>query len=409
MSFSTFGLTDSVLRGIAAAGYTTPTEIQAKSIPPVMEGRDIIGCAPTGTGKTAAFVLPALHNLVLTRDLVETGGHPRMLVLTPTRELAQQIEEAVRTYGRFTGASAVSVYGGVDIEKQFRKLRHGCDIVVATPGRLLDHMERRTISLSQVEILVLDEADRMYDMGFINDMRRIIRQVPRDRQTLLFSATMPDHIRRLIRETQKNPVMVEVGHRTRPVDTVTQHFYSVPKQMKTSLLLHILKTDETVGTVLIFSRTKHGADRLARQLHNSGISTTALHADLNQNQRDRSLAGFKSGKFRVCVATDIVARGIDIDDISHVINYDTPAFAEDYIHRVGRTGRAEATGTALTFVSIDESDNVRKIEKLTAKKIELERYPGFTYPEVVDGANPVTGIAPKIQRTRRYYRVPRFA
>jgi ATP-dependent RNA helicase RhlE len=404
MSFSTIGLSDTMQRSISASGYSIPTEIQKKAIPAALAGKDIIGCAPTGTGKTAAFVLPILQKL---EQAVASGHFPRALILTPTRELCQQIEDSVRTYGQYSGVRPVSIYGGVDIERQFRGLRQGADIVVATPGRLLDHCERRSIDLSRIEILVLDEADRMYDMGFINAVREIISMVPRKRQTLLFSATMSREIRRLVSEILTDPQFIEVGVTGTPVTTVQQQFYSVPQPTKMDLLMHIL-SNETTGPMLVFSRTKHGADRISSRLERSGVRSAAIHSNRSQGQRKRALDGFKAGHFKVLVATDLAARGIDVDGISHVVNYDTPAFPEDYVHRIGRTGRADATGTALTFVSGEEQSYLTKIERLTGKRCELKRYPGFSVPGRVEPA-PVQRDVPQLQRKRQYYRTPRFA
>ncbi len=407
MSFSTIGLSDAILQSVSATGYASPTEIQKKAIPLILAGRDIIGCAPTGTGKTAAFVLPILQRLDEPRNEGGRSHYPRALILTPTRELCQQIEDSIRTYGKFSGSRPVSIYGGVDIERQFRGLRQGADIVVATPGRLLDHCERRSIDLTRIEILVLDEADRMYDMGFIQAVRTIIAKVPRQRQTLLFSATMSRDIRRLVAEILKNPEYIEVGNPCKPVETVDQLFYSVPQPTKLDLLVHIL-TNEIIGPMLVFSRTKHGADKISRRLERSGISSATIHSNRSQSQRKRALDGFKQRQFKVLVATDLAARGIDVDGISHVVNYDTPAFPEDYIHRIGRTGRAEAKGTALTFVSGEEQSYLKKIEYLTGKRFDLKRYPGFAVPGRVE-TETVSVTAPQLQRKRQYYRRPRFA
>jgi ATP-dependent RNA helicase RhlE len=408
MSFSTFGLSDSIMRGVAASGYSSPTEIQKKAIPLALQGRDIIGCAPTGTGKTAAFVMPILHALEIQRTNGQHGHFPRVLILTPTRELAQQIEDAICTYGKFTDFRAASIYGGVDIKKQFRDLKNGVDLVVATPGRLLDHLERRSIDLSRVGVLVLDEADRMFDMGFIQAVRAIIAQVPRERQTMLFSATMSREIRSLVASIQRDPQVVIVGQECTPPTTVTQHFYAVPQPTKMDLLLHVLANEKT-GPMLVFSRTKHGADKISRRLERSGFRSTTIHSNRSQSQRMRALDGFKRGQFKVLVATDLAARGLDVDGITHVVNYDTPAFAEDYIHRIGRTGRAEATGCSLTFVSNDERSYVSKIERLIGKRVDLKNYPGFTCPGRVDPAPSAAHAVPFFQRKRQYYRTPRFA
>jgi ATP-dependent RNA helicase RhlE len=380
MSFSSFGFSEPIMQAITASGYTTPTEIQRKAIPVALRGRDVIGCAPTGTGKTAAFVLPMLHRLTAQPNGKARRRVPRCLVLAPTRELAEQTEENVRRYGRNVPVTSATIYGGVDIGKQFRALRRGTDIVVATPGRLLDHMQRRSIDLRSIEVLVLDEADRMFDMGFIRDVRKIIGAIPRRRQTMLFSATISGEVRRLVRDVQVEPHLAEVGPSCAPVDTVTQHFYSIPQERKTELLEHVLK-HEDIDSMLVFSRTRHGADRIARQLERGGLSVTAIHADRSQAQRRQALEGFKRGKYRVLVATDVAARGIDVSGISHVVNYDTPRFAEDYVHRIGRTGRAQATGVAFTFVSYEERQFHKRIQRFTGTQIDAVHYPGYDCPE----------------------------
>jgi ATP-dependent RNA helicase RhlE len=376
MSFSKLGLTDQLVQGILATGYTAPTEIQSRAIPLALQGKDIIGCAQTGTGKTAAFVLPLLNRLSTPQH--SSRRHVRALILTPTRELAQQVENFITTYGRFTSLQTLSVYGGISMGNQLKHLSRGVDIVIATPGRLLDHMQRRSIDLSKVEVLVLDEADRMFDMGFINDVRTIIAKVPTNRQTLLFSATMSKEVRALTAAIQKHPEVIEIGERRKPVESVTQHFYSIPQESKIDLLFHILDTT-AMDSVLLFSRTKHGADKICHRLEKKGVKAVAIHSNRTQAQRDRALAGFKQGQYKILVATDIAARGIDVEGISHVINYDTPTFAEDYIHRIGRTGRAALKGDALTFVSREEQKHLRKIEQFTEKHFDLKRYPGFDY------------------------------
>jgi ATP-dependent RNA helicase RhlE len=375
MPFSKLGLSDQLVQGILATGYTVPTEIQTRAIPLAVAGRDIIGCAQTGTGKTAAFVLPLLNHLTKSHH---TSRHVRALVLTPTRELAQQVEDFITSYGRFTTLQSLAVFGGVNMDNQLKRLRRGVDIVIATPGRLLDHINRKTIDLSRVEVLVLDEADRMYDMGFIKDVRTIIGRTPAKRQTLLFSATMSKEVRGLVASIQHHPELIEVGEQQRPVETIRQSFYSVEQDTKLGLLLHILQT-QTMDSVLVFSRTKHGADKISRRLEKSGVKSVAIHANRTQAQRQRALAGFKEGHYTVLVATDIAARGIDVEGISHVINFDTPAFAEDYLHRIGRTGRATASGDALTFVSNQERKYLKSIEYFVGKKYELKRYPGFDH------------------------------
>lgn len=372
MSFDKLGLSASAMRAVHAAGYETPTEIQAQAIPPVLSGADVIGRAKTGSGKTAAFILPII-------DRLEGGKRPgrgvvRALVLTPTRELAQQVADSAKTYGRFTKLSSDAFYGGVSIEPQFKRMKKGVDILAATPGRLLDHIERGTVDLSHCEVLIVDEADRMFDMGFIKDVRRIISKLPKNRQTLLFSATMSAEVRLLSSDIMRDPVYVEVGVEGNPAESVQQSFYSVPKQNKLDLLFHLLKGNG-MDSVLVFSRTKHGANKIAKRLERSGIKTGVIHSNRSQSQRLSALAGFREGRHRVLVATDIAARGIDVVGISHVINYDTPAFAEDYLHRIGRTGRAEATGDAITFVAHDEKDYLRKIERFVGRRFSVERVP----------------------------------
>lgn len=370
MTFVETGLDSSILKGVAAAGYTTPTDIQRKAIPSTIAGKDIIACAPTGTGKTAAFVLPIIHQLQKNAPI---SKNPRVLILTPTRELAQQIEDAVETYGQHTRLRAISLYGGVDISRQMRRLRAGVDIVIATPGRLGDHMKRQSINLHSVETLVLDEADRMLDMGFIQAVRDIIARLPKERQTLLFSATISKEIRSLAGSIQKDPEFIEIGQSFKPVDSVDQKFYCVAQEVKTDLLIEIIQNEE-VETMIVFSRTKHGADRIAKKLGQNGIDAVAIHSDRSQSQRSRALEGFKRRQFRILVATDVAARGIDVDKISHVVNYDIPRYSEDYIHRIGRTGRAGQTGVALTFVSNDERKYFKKIEGLTGKRFEVKGY-----------------------------------
>ena len=326
MPFNTLGLDDRLVQGILATGYTAPTEIQSQAIPILLEGRDMIGCAQTGTGKTAAFVLPILNRLAAREAAGQHKNGVKALVLTPTRELALQVEESVRTYGRFLKFRSLAIFGGVGYGPQLQALRRGVDIVVATPGRLMDLMGSRSIDLSKVEFLVLDEADRMFDMGFIADVRKIVAQLPRERQTLLFSATMSPEIRDLTASIQNHPKVVEVGRQRDPVASVTQHIYTVPRDQKMDLLFHIIE-QEDLDCVLVFSRTKHGADRIAQRLERRGIRSVALHSNRTQSQRQRALDGFKRGHFRVLVATDIAARGFDVEWISHVINFDTPTFA----------------------------------------------------------------------------------
>jgi ATP-dependent RNA helicase RhlE len=377
MPFTTFGLSDPLLRGILATGYTAPTEIQSQAIPAAVEGRDIIGCAQTGTGKTAAFVLPILDRL--SHEPTPKKRIVRSLILTPTRELALQIETAINGYGRFVDIRTLAVYGGVNIKRQLNVLKRGVDIVVATPGRLMDHMERRTIDLRHIEVLVLDEADRMLDMGFINDVKKIVKALPnKKRQTMLFSATISKEVKSLAAQMQKSPKMIQIGRPRNPIETITQHIYPVRKDQKMDLLIHLLSASQ-MYSVLVFSRTKRGADKISRRLKRAGIISVAIHSGRTQGQRLQAMDGFKRGKFQVMVATDIAARGINIEGISHVINYDVPAYAEDYVHRIGRTGRAEALGDAITFVSYDEQKYLRKIENFIGRELETEKCEGFAY------------------------------
>jgi ATP-dependent RNA helicase RhlE len=376
MPFKTFGLSDPLVQGILAVGYTAPTEIQSEVIPAAIEGRDIIGCAQTGTGKTAAFVLPILNRLSHEKSTKKKGI--KSLIITPTRELAVQIEKAIVDYGRFLHLRTLAVYGGVSIEGQFKALRRGVDIVVATPGRLMDHMQRRTIDLRNIEVLVIDEADRMFDMGFINDVRKIVSALPQNRQTMLFSATISSEVKVLASGIQKSPKIIQIGQQHNPIETITQHLYPVQKEQKMSLLLYMLQNWK-MYSVLVFSRTKHGADKICHYLERAGIISVAIHSGRTQGQRQRAMDGFKNGKYQVMVATDIAARGIDVTGISHVINFDVPAFAEDYIHRIGRTGRATATGDAITFVSREEHKYLYQIEKFIGRQLDSEKCEGFTY------------------------------
>jgi len=376
MPFTTFGLSDPLVQGILATGYIAPTEIQSQAIPAAIKGRDIIGCAQTGTGKTAAFVLPILDRLSHERPAKKRVA--RALVLTPTRELALQIEKSIQGYGRFVDIRTLAVYGGVNIKGQLNTLKRGIDIVVATPGRLMDHMGRGTIDLRHIEVLVLDEADRMLDMGFINDVKRIVSVLPGKRQTMLFSATISKEVKSLAAEMQKSPEMIQIGRPRNPIETITQHIYPVRKEQKMDLLIHML-SDSKLYSVLVFSRTKHGADKINRRLKRAGIVSVAIHSGRTQGQRLLAMDGFKRGKYQVMVATDIAARGINIEGISHVINYDVPAYAEDYVHRIGRTGRATALGDAITFVSYDEQKYLRKIETFIGRDLKSEKCEGFAY------------------------------
>jgi ATP-dependent RNA helicase RhlE len=371
-SFADLGLHEQVLSAITAAGYTTPTPIQRDAIPVVRAGRDVMGLAQTGTGKTAAFTLPLVDRLI------EGPRRTRALVLTPTRELCIQVEESVRKYALHAELSCVAVFGGMPIEPQERALRGGVDVVVATPGRLIDHLERQNVTFDDLEVLVLDEADRMLDMGFAPQISRIISQIPPYRQTLLFSATMPPEVEALARKYLRKPVLVQVGVRSAAASTVTHAVYPVPRQKKNALLVQLLK-GAGHESVLIFSRTKRDADRIVRDLETAGVSATAMHADKSQAQRMRALADFKEGKTSVLVATDIAQRGLDISGITHVINYDVPQQAEDYVHRIGRTGRAAREGDAYTFMAPDEIGMVRSIERIIGQAIPRISVPGFDF------------------------------
>jgi ATP-dependent RNA helicase RhlE len=374
-SFDTLGLTEDVLKAVRDAGYTTPTPIQAQAIPLVLKGRDVMGLAQTGTGKTAAFTLPIVDRLI------DGPKRTRALVLTPTRELCVQVEESVQKYARHSELTVVSVYGGVPLDPQQRKLRDGVDIVVATPGRLIDHLERQNVVFDDLEVLVLDEADRMLDMGFAPQINRIVADVPKYRQTLLFSATMPPEVEALARKYLRKPVVVQVGRRSQAASTVTHAVYPVPRDRKSALLASLLR-EEALDSVLVFTRTKHGADRVVRHLEREGIEATAMHADKTQPQRTKALEDFKSGKVRVLVATDIAQRGLDISDITHVVNYDVPQQAEDYVHRIGRTGCAQKEGDAFTFMSPDEIAMVRSIERVIGQPIPRISVPGFDFGTV---------------------------
>jgi ATP-dependent RNA helicase RhlE len=340
-----------------------------------MAGKDIVASAQTGTGKTAAFVLPMLHRLGSGDASRARSQRPRALVLTPTRELAQQVQGAFETYGRFLPLRSVAIYGGAGMTGQVTALRRGVDIIVATPGRLLDHLQHGSVDLSGIQVLVLDEADRMLDMGFIRDVTRIIDRIPADRQTLLFSATLSADITNLAARFLREPQTFESGKRRNPAEGITQHFYEVPRDTKLALLLHALR-NEGMESVLVFSRTKHGADKICRRVERGGIAAVAIHSNRTQAQRERALEGFKQGKFRVLVATDIAARGIDVSGISHVVNFDVPQYAEDYIHRIGRTGRAGSVGDAITLVSPEEQQYLRRIEQFVGKRFPLKQYPG---------------------------------
>ena len=391
VSFAELDLAPEVLHAVLDAGYTHPTPIQQQAIPLALEGRDLIGLAQTGTGKTAGFTLPIVHNLIsapITDDKGEPVHRVRVLILTPTRELAAQVEESFRKYGKYTKLRVVPIYGGVGIEPQSKALRAGVDVVVATPGRLLDHMERQNVVFDDLEVLVLDEADRMLDMGFAPQLNRIVAEIPAYRQTLLFSATMSPEIEALARTYLRKPVVVQIGRRSEAVSTVTHAVYPVPRERKTKLLVELLK-ETNMDSVLIFTRTKHGADRVVNHLEDAGINATAMHADKSQGERTRALDDFKSGKIRVLVATDIAQRGLDVSGISHVINYDVPQQPEDYVHRIGRTGRAAATGDAYTFMSTDEIAMVRTIERMIGQQIPRISVPGYDFGTTAEASDTV--------------------
>jgi superfamily II DNA/RNA helicase len=369
--FSKLGLNDRITFAVAQKGYIEPTPIQAQAIPLILAGRDVAGSAQTGTGKTAAFALPILQRL-------GTHGRLRCLVLEPTRELALQVEDAFNQYSRFTDLDVTIVYGGVGYGRQRDDLARGVDILAATPGRLLDHMEQGAVSLDHIEILVLDEVDRMLDMGFLPDVKRIVQKCPRDRQTLFFTATLPPEITQLASWALRDPVEVKIGRQRTPAETVSHAFYPVVVSQKPELLDELLRRTD-FHSVIIFSRTKFGADRIARRLERAGRTVGVLHSDRNQRERTEALAGFKSGKYEVLVATDIAARGLDIADVSHVINYDVPENPEDYVHRIGRTGRAHKTGEAFTIVTEDDVRDARSIERFINAGIERKKLDGFDY------------------------------
>src|ERR1700674_4108537 len=375
MPFSSFGLHPDLLKGVKEMGFTRPTPIQQDAIPPAMEGRDVLACAMTGSGKTAAFVLPILHRLMPKRR-----GVTRALIVTPTRELAAQIDEHLSQMAVHTPMSGAAVFGGVGMGPQEHAFRTGVDVIVATPGRLLDHFRFPYAKLQGLEFLVLDEADRMLDMGFLPDIRRVLRHIPKRRQTLFFSATIPPPIAELSREMLRTPATINIERRSLPAVGITHAVYPVPQHLKAALLLALLKSGE-VRDALVFTRTKHRADRLARQLDQHHVKVQRIHGNRSQSQRTEALAGFKSGRYQVLVATDIAARGIDVTALGHVINFDVPGQAEDYIHRVGRTARAELTGAAFTLVSPEEASTVRDIERGIEKRLPRVTLPDFNYQE----------------------------
>lgn len=375
MSFASLGLSENIVRAVSERGYTEPTPIQAQAIPAVLSGGDLLAGAQTGTGKTAGFTLPILH--LLSNKPAPAGRAPiRALIMTPTRELAAQVEESVREYGKYLKLNSMMMFGGVSINPQISKLRGRVDILVATPGRLLDHVGQRTVDLSQVEILVLDEADRMLDMGFIRDIKKILALLPKKRQNLLFSATFSDEIKALADGLLDNPAMIEVARRNATNELVTQKIYLVDREKKRDLLAHMIK-EHNWHQVLVFTRTKHGANRLAEQLDKSGIPALAIHGNKSQGARTRALAEFKDGSLQVLVATDIAARGIDISELPHVVNYELPNVPEDYVHRIGRTGRAGSEGEAISLVCVDEHKLLKDIERVTKRELPKEIVPGF--------------------------------
>jgi ATP-dependent RNA helicase RhlE len=371
MLFSKLGLSPKVVDGVRAAGYTDPTPIQLRAIPILMEGRDLIGSAQTGTGKTAAFALPIISQL-------GQRGALRALILEPTRELAAQVETATRDYGRFTNLRTIVLYGGTGYGKQDQALRRGADIVVATPGRLLDQISRGMLRLDQIEILVLDEADRMLDMGFMPDVRKIVEKCPRNRQTMLFSATVPPEIDQLCKWALNKPEKIEIGQRRSPAETVTHALYPVDGEQKQELLEDLLRRTD-YDQVLIFCRTKNGADRVVRKLHQQGHAVAVLHSRRTQREREHALNGFRNGRYEVMVATDIAARGIDVAQISHVINFDVPHHPEDYVHRIGRTGRAQSVGDAFTIMTGEDVQEIAAIERFIGQKIPRVKLDNFNY------------------------------
>ncbi len=385
MSFSVLGLDAKILQAVTEAGYTEPTPIQTAAIPPIIAGHDLIGIAQTGTGKTAAFTLPILTKLAQQPPGQRRGT--KVLVIAPTRELVVQIEENIRAYAKHLPLTVATVFGGVGEQPQIRALRSGTDVVVACPGRLIDLMGQRAADFSQLKYLVLDEADRMLDMGFLPSIRRVVQGLPKVRQTLMFSATLSKEIESLTHEFQRAPKVVQIGRRANPAETVTQFVYEVPKHLKPALLQHLLQ-DPKMEMVLVFSRMKHAADRVARQLEQKGIRTATLHSNRSQNQRLKALKDFKSGAVRVLVATDIAARGIDVDGISHVINYDFPMHVEDYIHRIGRTGRANAIGDAISFVTNEDHGELRALERFIGRGIVRKKAEGFNYTAAAPPYNP---------------------
>ena len=381
MNFSELGLAEPLLRAVREQGYDTPTPIQAQAIPAVLQGGDLMAGAQTGTGKTAGFTLPMLHRLSAQGPKRDARGRLaiRALILTPTRELAAQVEESVRTYGKYLPLTSMVMFGGVGMQPQVDRLRRGVDILVATPGRLLDHHQQGTLDLSHVEIFVLDEADRMLDMGFIHDIKKVLAIVPAKKQSLLFSATFSDEIKALADRLLNQPALIEVARRNATADTVAQKIHPVGRERKKELLAHLIKQGDW-HQVLVFTRMKHGANRLTDYLNDHGITAMAIHGNKSQGARTKALAEFKSGELQVLVATDIAARGIDIDQLPHVVNFELPNVPEDYVHRIGRTGRAGATGEAISLACVDEEIFLKDIERLIKRSIPREVVPGFEPP-----------------------------
>ncbi len=394
MSFLEFGLSDEIVHGVQSMGYIDPSPIQLRAFPVVLSGLELIASAQTGTGKTAAFGLP-----ILTKLAKHTGGKPRCLVLEPTRELAAQVETAFRDFGRFTDLTVGLMYGGVGYGKQREELKSGIDVIVATPGRLLDHLEQGDADLSGIEVLVLDEVDRMLDMGFLPQVRRIVERCPKERQTLFFSATIPPEIEGLTKWVVRDPEIIEIGARRMPAETITHALYPVARDQKFDLLQALL--DKTnYDSALVFCRTKQGADSIAAKLKTAKHAVAVLHSNRTQREREDALAGFKSGKYEVMVATDIAARGIDVAGVSHVINYDVPQHPEDYVHRIGRTGRAQAVGDAFTIFIAEELDHVAAIERFIGAKIARQKLEGFNYLYCALFASETAGAPPKPVRRK---------
>jgi len=393
MSFDTLGLSPALLRALDEQGYKVPTPVQAAAIPVVLAGQDLMAGAQTGTGKTAAFALPLLERLYPDGKRMPLARRPRALILTPTRELAAQVQDSVRGYSKHIGVKSATIFGGVGMGPQIDALRRGVDIVVATPGRLLDHMQRRTVDLSDIEVLILDEADRMLDMGFLPAMKRVLSALPSQRQTLLFSATFSSEIKALANQFMRSPQEIQIAKPNSVAATVTHRVHPVNMEAKRDLLLHLLNLDGS--QTLVFGRTKHGCDKLTKQLEKAGLRAAAIHGNKSQNQRTRALADFKSGRINVLVATDIAARGLDIDQLPMVINFDLPMVAEDYVHRIGRTGRAGAEGLAISLVSRAEEGLLRDIRKLLKQDIAIENIEGFepSQPLRLDG--PGAGARPQ--------------